>query len=303
MVIREQTLRSFQIFQSAGLRSLRMYGCRVEDFNSIPFLYGVEELHLKSCQIKDISPIEKLRGLTRLSLVDNGIDDISALSGCRELTWLDLRNNRIDSISALGRLHKLTHVDLRDNPLGLSPDDGTVQLVRANNPGVRILLGNQSDTSLAELERQISDGAKVAEFALRARLQYIDGVVQPLLPSVPHEVSDVLGRLRNGADEEYLADIAALLMKYVIEVEDYYRPGPVWGRGEEPLLDAFLDGVALKVSEEGLPVLSVADWICDNRDKLAPSVVLDMQIERRRDLHTRLKRKGVYGPGDTGRTD
>lgn len=57
--------------------------------------------------------------------------------------------------------------------------------------------------------------------------------------------------LVKGDDKEYLADIAALLMKYITEIESYYRPGLVLSLGEEPLLDAFVDEVWLEMGDVG----------------------------------------------------
>jgi len=295
--IRKQTFGNFFIFRGGNLDSLRMYNCHVEDFKSIAFLLGIKELHLRDCRIENISFLAKLRWLINLSLTNNHIGDISALSNCRKLAWLDLRNNNIDSVSALRPLCKLAYVDLRNNPLRADTVDSDLRSIKANNPGVRILLGEQS-INKADLKQQLSERAKIAEFALCARLQYIDGIVRPLLPNVSDEISEALACLAKGNDKEYLVDIAALFIKYIIEIESYYRPGPVWDRGENPLIGAFLDGVGLKVRPEGIPATSLADWVCNNRDKLAPSLVLDIQIERRHDLHIKLKQRGIYGASD-----
>ncbi len=297
--IHGQPFKNFLIFQRGSLGSLdslRMYNCQVRDFDTI-LSGGIKELHLRGCRIENISFLAKLIWLTNLSLTNNHIRDISALSNCRKLAWLDLRNNNIDNVSALRSLRKLTYVDLRNNPLGADSVDSDIQVIKANNPGVRILLGEQS-ISKADLEQQLSARAKIAEFALCARLQYIDGIVRPLLPNVSDEISEALACLAKGNDKEYLADIAALFIKYIIEIESYYRPGPVWSLGENSLIVAFLDGVELKVRPEGIPATSLADWICNNRDKLPPSIVLDMQIERRHDLHIKLKQRGIYGSRD-----
>ena len=295
--LHDQTFQSFRIFRNTRLRSLRMYSCQIEDFNGIEFLGGIKELHLRNCQIKDISMITELSELTSLSLTDNLVADISALSRCRVLTWIDLRNNRIESLSALRQLRTLKYVDLRDNPLGANSNDGDIQAIKANNPGVRILLGKQSDLSQAHLNQLLSARANIAEFALCGRFQYTDGLF-PFLPHVSDEISEALTCLGKGDDKEYLVDIAALLMKYAVEIERYYRPGPVWSRGEEPLLDAFMDEVGLKVNLEGMPLQYIVNWIHDNRDRLAPSFVLDTQIERYDLLLLELKRKGIYGPRD-----
>jgi hypothetical protein len=239
-----QRFKDFSIFQRGSLgnlESLRMYNCQVRDFDNI-LSGGIKELHLRGCRIKNIPFIAKLIWLTNLSLTNNHIRDISALSNCKKLAWLDLCNNNIDNVSALRQLRKLAYVDLRNNPLGADSVDKDIQVIKANNPGVCILLVKQS-ISKADFEQQLSARAKIAEFALCARLQYEDGLVFPLLPHVYDEISAALTCLGKGDDKEYLADIAVLLMKYIIEIESYYRPGPVFSRGEEPLIDAFLDGV------------------------------------------------------------
>jgi len=277
--IHGQRFKDFLIFRRGSLgslESLRMYNCQVRNFDTI-LSGGIKELHLRGCRIKNISFIAKLIWLTNLSLTNNHIRDISALSNCRKLAWLDLRNNNIDNVFALRTLRKLAYVDLRNNPMGADSVDSDIQVIKANNPGVRILLGKQS-ISKADFEQQLSARAKIAEFALCARLQYIDGLAFPLLPNVSDEMSEALTYFGKGDEKEYLADIAALLIKYIIEIESYYRPGPVFSRGEEPLIDAFLNGVGLQVRREGIPAVAIADWICNNRYKLAPSLVLDMQM-------------------------
>ena len=289
--IRDKAFRDFLIFRGGRLRSLRLYNCQVEDFNSFTFLYGMEELHLRKCQIKDVSHLAELTELRNLSLTDNHIEDISTLSRCKRLTWLDLRNNNIDSVSALIPLRSLICIDLRNNPLGADSVDSDIRAIKENNPGVRVLLGKQT-ISKADLEQQLSARAKIAEFALCGRFQYTEGL-RPFLPYVSDEISEALTCLRKGDDKEYLVDIAALLMKYAVEIERYYRPGPVWSRGEEPLLDAFMDEVGLKVNLEGMPMQYIVNWIHDNRDRLAPSFVLDTQMERYDFLLFELKRKGT----------
>ena len=295
LCLHDQSFRSFHIFSLLPLKSLRMYNCHIEDFNSIECLPGFEELHLRSCQIKDISIFTKLSGPTSLSLTDNFIVDISSLSRYKRLVWLDLRNNRIESISALKQLRTLKYVDLRDNPLGADSNVGDILAIKANNPGVRILLGKQSDMNQAQLSKLLSARAKIAEIALCGRLQYESELAEPLLPNVSDEISEALTYLGKEDDKEYLVDTAALLMKYAVEIDSYYRPGPVWNRGEEPFVDAFADGVGLKIGLEGMPIQGIVNWICDNRDRLASSFYLDTQIERYRILLIELKRKGIYG--------
>ena len=295
--LHDQSLRSFHIFEELPLNSLRMYSCHVEDFNSVSIgcLYGCEELHIRNCQIKDISILAKLSGPTSLSLTDNHIVDISPLSRSRRLTWLDLRNNRIESVSALRQLRTLKYVDLRDNPLEADSNDADIRAIKANNPGVRILLGKQSDASRAQSNKLLSARAKIAEIALCGRFQYEGELAAPLLPKVSDEISEALACLRKGDDKEYLADIAALLVKFSIDLMSFYRPGPASGPGDEPFVDAFIDEVGLKVRLEGINVVSIADWICDNRDRLAPSFYLDDQIERYNFLLLELKQKGIFG--------
>lgn len=297
--IRDQTLRNFLIFRGGSLGSLHLYNCQIEDFNSFTFLSGIEELHLRKCQVKDIAPLAKLTELTNLSLTDNHIVDISPLSHCKRLTWLDLRNNRIENVSSFKHLHTLKYVDLRDNPLESESNVGDIQEIKANNPGVRILLGKQSDTSRTHLDQLLSARARIAEFALCGRFQYDGELVGPLLPNVSDEVSEALTCLGKAGNKEHLVDIAALLMKYGNEIMRYYRPGPVWSQGEEPLVDAFVDGVGIKIGLEGIPMQYIVNWIRDNRDQLAPSIFLNTQIEKYDILLFELKREGIFGSSDT----
>jgi hypothetical protein len=192
-------------------------------------------------------------------------------------------------------LRTLKYVDLRDNPLKADSNDADIRAIKANNPGVRILLGKQSDASRAQLDKLLSARAKIAEIALCGRFQYEGELGGPLLPKVSDEISEALTCLGKGDDKEYLADIAALLVRFATELMSFYRPGPASGPGDEPFLDAFIEGVGLKVSLEGINVVSIADWICDNRDRLAPSFYLDDQIERYDLLLFELKRKGIFG--------
>ena len=290
----KQNIKDLTIFRYARLKSLRMFDCKIPDFNDIRFLNEIQELYAWNCSISNISPLANLTELSNLSLACNQVKDISALSQCKKLVWLDLRNNNIENVSALRELNKLVYVDLRDNPLKANLDDNDVLAIKSNNPGVSIMLGRQF-SNVSDFNRQLLARAKISEFALCARLQYLEGISSVLLPHVSNEISDSLKLLENGDDKGYLTDIASLIMRYEIEVYEYYRPGPVFGSGEDLLFDTLLDVVGQKIHEEGIPVISIADWICKNRDKLVPSIVLDIQIEKYNELIIELKRKGILG--------
>jgi hypothetical protein len=306
--IRDQTIPNFVLFAGGRLNSLRMYNCQIEDFGGIRHMAWIKELHLRGCGIRDISFLEKVEapdgarfpplpgGQTRkvpwsveyLSLANNNIEDIAPLSDCQDLVWLDLRDNAIKSVRGLKALRRLKYLDLRDNPLG-AETEGDILAIKANNTNAVILLGQEARVAKNDLHEQLSARAKIAEFARCVRWRYEDGVVGAMLAGVtggeelPGEISKALKCLARSQDKEYLADLAAVFIKYAIEVEENWPPGPVWDPGR-PLLKTFLEGVDLKGRTEGMPALVLARWILDNRDRLAPSVFLDVQIEKYREL-------------------
>jgi hypothetical protein len=293
--IRNQTISNFVVFADSSLDSLRLYNCRISNFGTIGRLCTLKELHVRGCGIKDISPLKAMAGwVTYLSLANNEIKDISVLSACRELTWLDLRDNKISSISALRVLRKLTYLDLRDNVLA-GDTDGDILTIKANNPGVSILLGSPPGASKTGLRQQLLARAKVAEWARCSRWHYEEGILLPMIEGVscglPKDISKSLTCLANSNDKEYLSDLAALFIKYAIEIESHYPPGSVEDP-DGPVMKAFLDGVGLEVTDAGVPVLTLAHWILENRDKLVPSVYLDAQIDKYRELKRHLAQDG-----------
>jgi hypothetical protein len=318
--IREQTIPSFRFFAVRALDSVRLYNCRIEDVTGIEQLSCAKELHLRGCGIRDISGFAKVEIPERpifpplppgpprkvpwwvryLSLANNDIEDITPLSECDDLEWLDLRDNKIKCVSALKALRKLTYVDLRDNPLG-SEADGDILAIRANNPGVQILAGEEPGVSKRDLQEQLSARAKIAEFARCTRFRYEDGIGGAMVVGVsngdedlPGDVSKALACLAKSQDKEYLPDLGAIFVKYTIEMEEWDLPGPVWD-ANAPLVKAFRIGAGMQGTYgEGLPAMVLGYWILNHRDKLAPSVFLDVQIEKYREAHQRLVRKGRF---------
>jgi hypothetical protein len=310
--LRGQVIPNFFLFAVGPLRSLQFYDCQIKDFASIKYMAGMEELFFRGCNIKDISafgadaafasyghtpPIRVTWSVRHLSLASNSIEDVTSLAGCQDLTWLDLRDNNIRSVAALKTLHKLTHLDIRDNPLG--PDaEADIPAIKANNPGVHVLSGHEPGVSKENLRQQVSARALIAEFARCVRWRYEDGVAGAMLVGtdngdrLPEDVSEALRCLASSQDKEYLSDLAAIFVKYMIEMENHDLPGPVWDPNA-PLVKAFriragMDGTRW----EGMPALLLGRWILNHRDRLAPSVYLDVQIERYREEHQILVQKG-----------
>jgi hypothetical protein len=205
--IREQTIPNFLLFAGSPLRSLRLYHCRIKDFATMQHIAGIEELHLRGCGIRVLSFCATVSSVAHLSLANNNVEDITPLAGGRHLQWLDLRDNQIHSLSALKALHKLTYVDLRYNPLGPEAD-ADILAIKANNPSVTIVVGQEPGVTKEDLMEQLSARAKIAEFARCVRWRYEDGVVMPMMPGVtdgeelPDEISKALLCLRKSQDKE-----------------------------------------------------------------------------------------------------
>lgn len=130
---------------------------------------------------------------------------------------------------------------------------------------------------LAEKERA---KATVAEFSGKAQPGYIPGIFRPQLPSVPEETLQAIRVLQKTDDVEYLADIAAILVRFA---EANKRKG---GYGspmvrQHPLVKTFVSAV-LKSAESWDEIDSslLSEWICKHRDKLGPSPLLDTEIHK-----------------------
>jgi len=309
--VRDQTIDSFFLFAASSLRGLRLYNCQIKSLAGIQHIGGIGELHLRGCNIRDITAFREAEIpsarfppnpgqqsprsswlVTNLSLANNNIDDITPLSCCHDLTWLDLHDNNINSLAPLRTLRKLTYLDVRHNSLGKDAE-ADVLAIKVNNPGVRILLGLERGVGKEDLRQQLSARARIAEFARCVRWRYEDGIVGAMLvgatsgEELPEEISRALTCLAKGQDREYLPDIAAIFVKYLIEIEEHYLPGPVWDPNAA-LVKAFRVGAGMEGTYgEGLPAAVLGHWILDHRDRLAPSVFLDAQIERYRESHQR----------------
>jgi len=275
-----------------NLTSLRITNCSIDDFNSIRDLISLKELHVRNCKIGDITAIGNLSGLSHLSLTDNEIEDVASLSKCTELAWLDMRHNAIDRLSALGTLHNLACVDVRDNPLRSSSVEADIRTLSINNPHVDVCLGPTGEQiDPEEIKERLSAKVALADFALFAQWHVIENY--PYLPTVSPRVLNALLLLRRTRDEEYLADVALLLMRYATDILARYHTGTLLrSENPHPIVAEFLSEVPRgDLGGDELTTTAIAYWVCKNRTVLPPSLVLDAQMKRYQRLKIELDQK------------
>lgn len=283
------------IENATNLIALRIYNCQIRDISSISKLTNLKELGIRNSNISDISAFSSLTNLSYLLLTDNKISDVSGLSNCMKLLWLDLSNNQIRDISALMNLRKLSRLNLQNNPLNEDSWSKHIPMIRSNNPDVVIQSGPQPSVVGISKFELLSAKGNVAEFSTYARFEIIPGVLRPQLPSVPEETLRAIKVLEEADDVEYLADIALIMVRYAAEIDWNYPPGALMHE-EHPLLKTFVS--ALKPVVLPGDVISsgcLAIWICEHRDKMGPSILLDIEIDNYQKLQIELRQKYDLG--------
>ena len=117
----------------------------------------------------------------------------------------------------------------------------------------------------------------VKRFAASAQLEYIEGIRRPQLPGVDQETLQALKTLEETQDTEYLADVASILVKYAMVNNRYHGYGKPMDR-DHPLLNVFMSMLNPILPGDEIISSSLANWICEYRDRLGPSALLDKEI-------------------------
>lgn len=130
---------------------------------------------------------------------------------------------------------------------------------------------------LAEKERA---KATVAEFSGKAQPEYIPGIFRPQLPSIPEETLQAIRVLQKTDDIEYLADIAAILVRFAEANKRKGGYGSPMDR-QHPLVKSFVSAMLRSAkSWDEIDSSLLAEWICRHRDKFGPSPLLDTEIHK-----------------------
>jgi len=278
------------IENATNLIALRIYNCQITDISSISKLTNLKELGIRNSDISDISAFSSLTNLSYLLLTDNKISDVSGLSNCMKLLWLDLSNNQIRDISALTNLRKLSRLNLQNNPLNEDSWSKHIPMIRSNSPDVVIQSGPQPSVVGISKFELLSAKGNIAEFSTYARLEIIPGVLIPQLPSVPEETLRAIKVLEEADDVEYLADIALIMVRYAAEIDWNYPPGALMDE-EHPLLMTFVSALKPVLPGDVISSGCLANWICEHRDKMGPSVLIDIEIDNYKELQLKIKQK------------
>lgn len=143
------------------------------------------------------------------------------------------------------------------------------------------LAEKQIETEIARAKRIVK------EYSVNAEPEYICGVIWPQLPSVDDETLQALELLQRTEDIEYLAEIAAVLLRFAGEnSKDHRWGGPI--ERNHVLVKVFVSEIVPGAkSWDEIDSSSLARWICENREKMGPSTLLDREIA----LYKRLARQ------------
>jgi len=137
----------------------------------------------------------------------------------------------------------------------------------------------------------------VDAFFAEAKPYYVPGIEFPQLPEVDDKTLQAINTLKEASQTQYLAKIAALLVRYAREEKKVEPTGTPIER-EHLLVREFVSTVfpsALLWDE--LNSTSLAEWIFNHRDKLASYAQLDREIERYKKLQMQEKSElwlGLY---------
>lgn len=160
----------------AGLTNLKYLDLRnnqINDITALAGLTGLQYLNLNYNDISDISALSKLTNLSELFLDCYYISDISALSELKNLRRLHLNYNEISDIGPLSKLTGLQYLQLGDNPLSQAAYETHLQLIRTNNPRIKLRYNlPRKDDALRPLvtsERPLGAAALMATEVVRAK--------------------------------------------------------------------------------------------------------------------------------------
>lgn len=116
-----------------NLRSLNVYGNRIEDLTPLQYTPHLTFLVLGDNRIADLTPVSGLQGLTFLNVGSNDISDITPLESLVNLRQLGLSKNNITDISAVAEMTRLEELYIQTNDIAdLSPVKGLRRLSRIN---------------------------------------------------------------------------------------------------------------------------------------------------------------------------
>ncbi|NLE67757.1 MAG: hypothetical protein GX608_10070 [Lentisphaerae bacterium] len=148
--------------------------------------------------------------------------------------------------------------------------------------------GNSSESNLTNESQHTNNSTRfsneqiasnkmlVAEFAANAKCKQIPGVPRPQLPDVPADICQAIEVLREMKDQDVIADVAAVLVRYARMQEKYGTGAQV--SSKHPLTMAFMSSMNPVIPGDEIISSSLADWICKNRNKMGQSVALDKEI-------------------------
>lgn len=298
-------IRSAAISTLAGIEnarnlvSVRIYNSRVEDIRDLAHLGKLKELHIRNCRIPDLSVVSRLRSLQNLVLTDMAMEDLSCVAGCSDLSYLNVSSNRLSSLTGVESLTKLSRLDASDNPLNEDSCAALIHQIKTRKPSLQFSHG-PTHTLLVSQSSLLEARATMAETGCLAKWQVIEGIVRPLLPALHEEQLAAIKLLEHVRDEDYLADVAAVLVRYADATDRNYAPSTLMSRYDpHHLLMVFLLRMQPGPLGDEITSQAVGKWISNNRHRFAPSTILDEEIKNHKATLEWLDRKYLVSPAKT----
>ncbi len=298
LCIRSAAISSLSGIEHArNLVSIRIYNSSVGDMRSLWQVSNLQELHIRNCDVGDLSAVSKLPSLRNLSLTDVDMQDLSFVANCSELSYLNVSNNRISRLSGLEGLKRLSRLDAYDNPVNDVSVASDTQQLRRQNPEVVIRHGSRPTIVGTSRLKFLQAKASMAEMGCLGKWEVIKGLARPLLPRISEEGLAAMTLLESVQDKEHLADVAAVLVRYADNIDRNYAPSSLMSRDNlHPLLKVLLTRMEADPLKYELTSAIVARWICENRKRFAPSIVLDEEIKKYLATQEFLRQKYLINP-------
>jgi len=130
----------------------------------------------------------------------------------------------------------------------------------------------------------------IKEFTTNAVCGGVKGVLLPQLPIVSTNVLRSLELMQKFKDGVAAADIAALFLRYARQVQETQGHGAAVD-GTNPIVQTLLRILNPRLPGDEIVSSSLATWICQNRNRVAESDVLDKEIHLYQELERRISQK------------
>lgn len=130
----------------------------------------------------------------------------------------------------------------------------------------------------AEPSRKSSARASIERFARSATPKTAPGVDRLQLPDVPQNVRQDIEYLLAEGDRAFIPDVAAIFLRFARQTEQKHGSGSLL-RKDNALVETLLSALKPEIPGDEITSSALAKWICDHRDVVGASPVLDEEVK------------------------